>query len=119
MKHTRTVQDTNSQKESLTLSIQRSTEIAQEKGLPFGSPPSPSISLGLLSYIGAFQDTLALCYNCQPLYAPLLVLLVRNSQLNMHSHAQKVVSFCHNEIRDLTASLLTEVGSNDCIEPEI
>ena len=45
-------------------------------------------------------------------------LVAQSSLLNMRCHAPKAGSL-HNEIRDLTANLLTEVCNDVCIEPDL
>ena len=51
---------------------------------------------------------------------PLHALVAQSSLLNMRCHAPKAGSLpLDNEIRDLTANLLTEVCNDVCIEPDL
>ncbi len=70
---------------------------------------------------GAFQDALALRYGWTPADMPLKCECGNNLSVE---HAMSCArggfpSIRHNEIRDLTATLLTEVCNNVCTEPEL
>ena len=120
MKRERSKRDANSQIESLTPSLQRSMELAQEKGASIWLTSLPIQEFGFALHKGAFQDALALRYNWQPLRAPSLCACGTKFSVEHALSCPKggFPSIRHNEIRDLTANLLTEV-CNICIEPSL
>ena len=70
MKCERSMQAADSLKQSLSVSLQRSVELAQEKGSSVWLTSLPIHELGFALHKRAFQDALALRYNWQPLQAP-------------------------------------------------
>ena len=67
--------------------------------------PLEELAFGL--YKGAFRDESYLRYNWTL------------SHLPSTCACGAFPSICHNEIRDVTAALLTEVCSNVCVDPEL
>ena len=103
---------TNSRKSGTVTFTSPSMGLAKEKGASTWLTSLPTEEFGFALPKGAFQDALALHCNWQPLRAPPFVLVAENSQLNMHYISCPKCGFPslrHNEIRDLTADLLTEV----------
>ena len=86
---------------------QRSMDLAQEKGLLFGSPPSPSKLVSL--YTNMPFRTPSVC-TCGTKFSVEHALLCPQGGFPY---------IRHNEIRDLTANQLTEVCNDVCIEPEL
>ena len=96
-------------------------ELAQEKGASSWLTSLPIEEFGFALHKGAFHDALALRYNWQPLHT--LSTCGCGARFSVE-HALSCPkggfpSIRHNEIRDLTANLLTEVCSDVCIEPEL
>ena len=82
MKRERSTQAAEILKQSLSTSLKRSMDLDQEKGASTWLTSLPIQEFGFTLHKRDFQDTMALCYNCQPLRAPLLVPAVQNSPLN-------------------------------------
>ena len=91
-------------------------DLSQEKGASTWLSVLP-----LEEYKGAFRDALALRYGWSPANAPL------NCACDTHFSVEHVLScpkggypsIRHNEIRDLTATLLSEVCHNVSTEPHL
>ena len=107
--------------ESLPNSLKHSIDLAQEKGASSWLTSLPIAEFGFTLHKGAFHDTLALRYNWQPLQAPSTCECGAKFSVEHALSCPKggFPSIRHNEIRDLTANLLTEVCSDVCIEPEL
>ena len=120
-KRDRSLHDAESLKKSLTPSFQRSMELAQEKGASTWLTSLPIQEFGFALHKGAFQDALALRYNWQPLRAPSFCACGTKFSVEHAILCPKggFPSIRHNEIRDLTANLLTEVCNDVCIEPSL
>ena len=121
MKCERSMQAADSLKQSLSVSLQRSVELAQEKGSSVWLTSLPIHELGFALHKRAFQDALALRYNWQPLQAPHVCGCGTKFSIEHSLSCPKggFPSIWHNEIRDLTANLLTEVCNDVCNEPEL
>ena len=76
---------------------------------------------GFALHKSAFQDALVLCYGWPPLRTPTLCACGASFSVDHVLSCPKggLPSLRHNEIRDLTATLLTEVCSQVCTEPEL
>ena len=74
---------------------------------------------GLSLHKGLFRDTLALQYSWQPADIPADCSCGKafSVQHALPYHKEGFSTLRHNEVRDLTASLLTEVCSNVAVEP--
>ena len=99
-------------KEQLPSSLQRSMSLAQKKGASSWLTSLPIQEFGFALHKGAFQDALALRYDC-----------ACGKKFSVE-HALSCPkggfpSIRHNEIRDLTADLLTEICNDVCVEPEL
>ena len=70
MKRERSMQAADSLKQSLSVSLQCSMELAQEKGSSVWLTSLPIHKFSFALHKHAFQDALALRYNWQPLQAP-------------------------------------------------
>ena len=105
-------------KESLPYPLKRSVDLAQEKG---ASSWLTSLQVGFTLHKGAFHDALALRYNRQPLHVPSSCGCGAKFSVEHALSCPKggFPSLRHNEIRDLTANLLSEVCNDVCIEPDL
>lgn len=108
-------------KESISHSLKWSMDLAQEKGASSWLTSLPIEEFGFALHKGAFHDALALRYNWQPLHTPSMCGCGAKFSVEHALSCPKggFPSLRHNEIRDLTANLLTEVCSDVCIEPEL
>ena len=108
-------------KESLNHSLKRSMDLAQEKGASSWLTSLPIEEFGFALHKGAFYDALALRYNWQPLRTPSTCGCSAKFSVEHALSCPKggFPSIRHNEIRDLTANLLTEVCNDVRIEPEL
>ena len=96
----------------------RSMDLYSEKGASSWFSVLPISDHGFALHKGAFHDAMCLCYNWQPPNLPSHC--VCGSSFNT-DHALTCPtggfpSVRHNNLRDLTANLLTEVCPNVCIE---
>ncbi len=89
----------------------RSMTLAQEKGASSWLTSLPIEEYSFALHKGAFHDALALRYNWQPIRTPLLCGCGAKFSVEHILSCPKdgFPSLRHNEIRDLTANLLTEV----------
>ena len=110
-------------KETLPQPLQRAMLLAQEKGASswLTTLPIEEFGFALHNYKRAFQDALALRYNWMPLECPSTCGCGEKFTVEHSLSCAKggLPSIRHNEIRDLTANLLTEVCTNVCIEPDL
>ena len=114
-------QAANYLKQSLPAPLKRSMDLAQEKGASTWLTSLPIQEFGFALHKNAFQDALALRYNWQPLRAPTACACGTKFSVEHALSCPKggFPSIRHNEIRDLTANLLTEVCNDVCIEPDL
>ena len=121
MKRERSMQAADSLKQSLSASLLRSMDLAQEKGSAVWLTSLPIQEFDFALHKRAFQDALALSYNWQPLQAPSACACGVKFSIEHALSCPKgsFPSIRHNEIRDLTANLLTEVCNDVSIEPEL
>ena len=99
----------------------RFAELNTEKGSYVWLTSLPIHEFGFALHKRAFQGDLALRYNWQPLQAPSVCGCGTKFSIEHSLSCPKggFPSIRHNEIRDLTANLLTEVCNDVCIEPEL
>ena len=108
-------------KPSLDSSLQRSMELAQEKGASSWLTALPVAEFGFTLHKSAFRDALCLRYGWMPSRTP--INCDCGSQFSVE-HAMSCPkggfpTIRHNEIRDLTANLLSEVCNDVCTEPHL
>ena len=98
-------------KTTSSTSLQYSTDLPQEKGASTWLTSLPLQEFGFALHKCTFQDALTLRYNCQPLQAPSTCASGTKFSVEHALRPKKggFPSIQHNEIRDLTANLLTEV----------
>ena len=108
-------------KSSLSTSLQYSMLLAQEKGASSWLSALPIEEFGFALHKGAFRDALTLRYGWTPCLVPSHCACGQPFSV---SHALSCSmggypSIRHNEIRDLTAELLSEVCHSVSIEPHL
>ena len=101
--------------------LQRAVDLAKEKGASTWLTVLPLTEHGFSLHRSAFQDVLALRYGWSPSKLPSKCICGKNFTVE---HALSCArgafpSIRHNEIRDLTANLLTEVCNDVRIEPDL
>ena len=101
--------------------LKRAMELASEKGASSWLTALPITEHGFTLHKGAFRDALCLRYNWQPTHLP-------KSCVCGHSFTVDHALSCptgglptvrHNELRDFTAQVMTEVCHNLCTEPPL
>ena len=108
-------------KDILPSSLAHAMDLSREKGASTWLSVLPLEEYGLVLHKGAFRDALALRYGWSPVNAPL------NCACGTHFSVEHVLScpkcgypsIRHNEIRDLTAALLSEVCHDVSTEPHL
>ena len=98
-----------------------SLQLAQESGASAWLTSLLIEEFGFTLHKGAFHDALAIRYNWPPQHAPSFCTCGTKFLLEHSLSCPKggFPSIRHNEIKDLTANLLTEVCSDVCIEPSL
>ena len=102
-------------------SLQRAMDLAQEKGASSWLTALPLEEFGLALHKGAFRDAISLRYGWQPLHTPSTCPCGTNFTVEHALSCPKggFPTLRHNEVRDLTANLMTEVCNDVCIEPTL
>ncbi|XP_064404503.1 uncharacterized protein LOC135349822, partial [Halichondria panicea] len=95
--------------------------LSQEKGASNWLTVLPVEEFGLALHKGAFRDALALQYGWQPNGTPITCACGTNFTVEHALSCAKggYPSIRHNEIRDFTANLMSEVCHNVAIEPHL
>ena len=115
------VKTANNLKEVLDPSLKRAMDLAAEKGASNWLTTLPIEEFGFALHKGAFHDALALRYDWPPSRIPTNCDCGKKFTIE-HSFTCPKGGFTilrHNEIRDLTANLLTEVCHNVSVEPNL
>ena len=115
----RSVREINDLYSQLPDSLQRAVDLAKEKGASTWLTVLPLTDHGFALHKSAFHDALALRYGWIPSELPSKCDCGNSFSVE---HALSCArggfpTIRHNEIRDLTANLLTEVCNDVCIEP--
>ena len=107
--------------ESLSNPLKKAKELASEKGASSWLTALPIADHGFCLHKGAFRDALCLRYNWSPPFLPSSCVCGSSFQVDhaLSCHRGGFPSIRHNELRDLTAHLLTEVCSNVGVEPAL
>jgi len=106
-------------KHSLPCSLNRAMDLASEKGASSWLTTLPIEEFGFALHKGAFHDALALRYDWNPSRTPTNCACGKKFTVE-HAFTCPKGGFPilrHNEIRDLTANLLTEVCHDVSVEP--
>ena len=108
-------------KPTLPSPLQRSMSLAQEKGASSWLTALPVMEFSFTLHKSAFRDALCLRYGWLPDCAPTNCDCGTNFSVEHALSCPKggFPSIRHNEIRDLTANLLSEVCNNVCTEPHL
>ena len=97
--------------DAITSSLQQAMDLAQEKGASSWLTSLPVEEFGFTLHKGAFRDAIALEYGWQPSYSPSSCACGSNFSVEhaLSCPRDGFPTACHNEVRDLTANLMTEV----------
>ena len=103
----------------LTPQLQRSVELAQEKGSSAWLTVLPMTEHGFLLHKGEFRDAVCLRYGWNLSNIPRSCNCGTPFSIDhaMICHMGGIPTIRHNEIRDMTANLLTEICHNVATEP--
>ena len=106
---------------SLSRDLKRAVDLAAEKGASSWLSTLPIQEHGFALHKAAFHDAIALRYGWLPSNAPVECACGKSFSVE---HALSCVkggfpSLRHNEVRDITASLISEVCSSVCTEPTL
>ncbi len=101
--------------------LQKAVELSKTKGASTWLTVLPLTEHGFTLHKSAFHDALALRYGWTPTRLPLKCDCGKNFNVEHALSCAKggFPTLRHNEIRDTTASLLTEVCSEVCVEPNL
>ena len=115
----RTSADADEIRELLPDSLQRVVDLANEKGSSTWLTALPLSEHGFALHKRAFHDALALRYGWTPTEMPCTCACGNKFSMEHALSCAKggFPSIQHNEIRNLTATLLTEMCHDVCIEP--
>ena len=100
-------------------SLNRAMDCAREKGASSWLTALPLEEFNLTLCKGAFRDAIALWYGWQPINVPSTCTCGRSFTVE-HALSCPMGGFPtirHNEIRDLTANLMSDVCHDVCVEP--
>ena len=117
----RTKNDINTLTPLLSTNMQRSVNLSKEKGASSWLTTLPLKTHGFTLHKQAFRDALSLRYGWTPNKLPSKCACGSSFTVEHALSCAKggFPSIRHNEIRDLTADLLSEVCNNVCTEPEL
>ena len=105
-------------KEQLHVDLQRSMELASEKGASNWLSALPFEKYGFALHKGAFQDDVCLHYGWIPKnISTHCVGFTIDHALSCPTGSFPIIR--HNELRDVTVSLLQEVCHDVCSEPHL
>ena len=99
--------------------LQRSVELTQEKGSSAWLTVLPVVEHGFLLHKGEFRDALSMRYGWNLNNTPRSCNCGTSFSLDhaMTCHMGSIPTIRHNEIRDITATLLTKICHNVATEP--
>ena len=102
-------------------SQQRAMDLAREKGASSWLTALPIEEFGFSLHKNAFRDAIALRYGWTPLNIPTQCACGASFSVQHALSCPKggFPTLRHNEVRDLTAQLMTEVSHSVCIEPHL
>ncbi len=116
-----TLKSASSLRESLPRTLQRCLDVASEKGASNWLSCMPLQRHGFVLHKSAFRDAICLRYGWQPDHLPSSCVCGKNFSV---AHAMSCPSggyptIRHNEVRNVTASLLRDVCTDVTIEPTL
>ena len=108
-------------RDTLPSHLQRAMDLAMEKGSSSWLTTLPIEEFGFVLHKGAFHDAVALRYGWTPSRLPSSCACGSRMTVEHALSCPKggFPSLRHNDIRDITANLLTEVCSDVRVEPEL
>ena len=108
-------------KDLLQGSLQRAMDLSQEKGASSWLTSLPIEELGFFLHKGAFRDALALRYGWAPTHMPTHFACGVPFSVEHALSCPKggFPTLRHNEVRDFTARVLSEVCHDVCVEPHL
>ena len=108
-------------KHALPDSVRKAMDLAEEKGASSWLTSLPIEEFGFALHKGAFQDALALRYGWQPSHTPSNCACGTKftTEHALSCPKGRFPSIRHNEVRDLTATLLTEICHDVRVEPDL
>ena len=111
--------DLQNLKEVPSASQQRSLSLAEEKGTSTWLTALPIENLGFTLHKRAFKDAIFLRYGWTPPFLPTNCICGKTFSVEHALSCNRGVFpiHCHNEIRDLTAELSSQVCHDVCLEP--
>ena len=120
-RHRQLKEDASNLFNSLPSSLQKAMTLAQEKGASSWLTALPIDEHGFALHKTAFRDALALRYGWLPPHLPTSCACGKTFSLEHILSCPKggFPSIRHNEIRDVTAMLLTEVCHDVAVEPHL
>ena len=106
---------------TISAPLQRDMDLAQEKGASSWLTSLPLEEFGFSLHKGAFRDAIALRYGWLPQHTPTTCTCGTNFSVEHALSCPKggFPTIRHNEVRDLTANLISEVCNNVSIEPTL
>ncbi len=117
----KSVSDANDLYNHLPVPLQRAEDLAREKGASTWLTVLPFTEHGFSLHKSAFHNTMALRYVWSPPKIPYKYDCGSGMTLEHALSCAKggFPTLRHNEIRDLTANLLTKACNDVCVEPEL
>ena len=108
-------------KEELPVRLTRAMELASEKGASIWVVALPIAEHNFTLHKGSFRDAICLSYGWKPSRLPTHCVCGCNFSVEhaFSCPSGALPSIRHDDIRDLTARLLTEVCPNVAVEPEL
>ena len=117
----KSVNDANDLYDHLQVPLQRAMDLAREKGASTWLTVLPLTEHGFSLHKSAFHDAMALRYGWSPTKIPYKCDCGNGMTVEHALSCAKggFPTLRHNEIRDFTANLLTEVCNDVCVEPDL
>ena len=101
--------------------LQRAMELGSEKGASSWLSTLPIEDHGFALHKGAFHDAFCMRYNWQPTHLPSKCIYGKafSTDHALSCPTGGLPTIRHNELRDFTANVMTEVCHDVCIEPSL
>ena len=104
---------------TISAPLQRAMDLAQEKGASSCLTSLPLEEFGFSLHKGAFRDAILLRYGWLPQHTPTTCTTNFSVEHALSCPKGGFPTIRHNEVRDLTANLISEVCNNVSIEPTL
>ena len=113
--------DSHAVRDMLPDSLQQAMDLAQEKGASSWLTSLPIQEFGFSLHKSAFRDAISLRYGWTPLHVPTHCACGESFSVQHALSCPKggFPTLRHNEVRDLTAQLMSEVCHDVSIEPHL